>query len=164
MAALRMDSIDFEGRLERLPRGLSAKLSEHLRDQRGVGTPSIVSGRPPDRWGKRGDPVVLAKIPGTGGERGILRMLTNLENPLASYERLTADSEYAIGYGACIAMWPLIAPWHPELIAAHLLRPLSRGLRPGKHDLASTAVTCLATAGGPLGPRGDVARAMGWIG
>jgi hypothetical protein len=90
--------------------------------------------------------------------------LTNLEEPLATCARFSAESEFSAGYGASIGTWPLIAPWHPELVAAHLLRPLSRGLRSGRHDLAASAVACLSHEDTGLGAIGHIALALGCIG
>jgi hypothetical protein len=39
---------------------------------------------------------------------------------------------YRIRWDEIVAAWPLLAPHQPELIAAHLLRPLSDGLEPGR--------------------------------
>src|SRR5260221_3615428 len=46
-----------------------------------------------------------------------------------------------------IAAWHLLCPHDPELIAAHLLSPLSDGLGPGR-NAAVTAVRGLATLAG----------------
>jgi hypothetical protein len=99
-----------------------------------------------------------------GRHGGILRALTGLDQPMASHARLAAESQYSTGYGASICTWPLVAPWHPELIAAHLLRPLSRALRPGKHDQGPAAVACLMNPDTRLGPIGHLALALGTIG
>jgi hypothetical protein len=49
-----------------------------------------------------------------------------------------------------IAAWPLLCPHDPELIAAHLLSPLSDGLGPGR-NAAVTAVRGLASLAGAFG-------------
>src|SRR5260370_41994084 len=48
-----------------------------------------------------------------------------------------------------IAAWHLLAPHDPELIAAHLLSPLSDGLGPGR-NAAVTAVRGVATLAGTV--------------
>ena len=55
---------------------------------------------------------------------------------------------------------PLLAPHQPELIAAHLLRPLSDGLEPGR-SAATVAVNCLAPARRPFGRVGHFALVTG---
>jgi hypothetical protein len=55
-----------------------------------------------------------------------------------------------------VAAWPLLAPHHPELIAAHLLHPLSDGLEAGR-SAATTALTSLAQPGHEFGPIGHLA-------
>jgi hypothetical protein len=55
-----------------------------------------------------------------------------------------------------VAAWPLLAPHHPELIAAHLLLPLSDGLEAGP-SAATTAVNGLAQPGHEFGKMGHLA-------
>jgi hypothetical protein len=57
-----------------------------------------------------------------------------------------------------VAAWPLLAPHQPELIAAHLLRPLSDGLE-GDRSAAATAVSSLAQPGHEFGKIGHLALA-----
>ena len=59
-----------------------------------------------------------------------------------------------------VAIWPLLAPHQPELIAAHLLQPLSCGLEHGR-SAALAAVGCLAPSGHPFGKVGHLALAAG---
>ena len=59
-----------------------------------------------------------------------------------------------------VSAWPLLAPHHPELIAAHLLAALSEGLVPGR-SAAVTAVRAVARLGGTFGPIGHVAVVAG---
>jgi Family of unknown function (DUF6493) len=67
---------------------------------------------------------------------------------------------YRIRWDEIVAAWPLLAPHQPELIAAHLLRPLSDGLEPGR-SAATVAVDCLAPAGRPFGQVGHLALVTG---
>lgn len=161
VAALRLGRTEGVDHLGDLPREVRSRLCALTAELPDVISPSLVAGRPSaDRW-ERKDPVVLASVQSVGAEASILGALTNLADPLASHKRLAAEWEFGTDYGASIATWPLIAPWHPELIAAHLLRPLSRGLRSGKHDLAASAVGCLVHRDWSLGPIGHMALALG---
>jgi hypothetical protein len=83
--------------------------------------------------------------------------------PAASCWRLLTDlaTEYRIPWeDQTISAWPLLAPHQPELIAAHLLQPLSNGLE-SKRSVAVAAVGCLAPAGHPFGKAGHFALATG---
>ena len=164
LAALRLPKGQLLQRTNQLPGRVRGRLHELLSAIRAEVSLSIVSGIPAAKRWEKPDGVVLAKTEPLGKEASILRSLTDLADPLETYLRLSGESEFSAGYGASIVTWPLIAPWHPELIAAHLLRPLSRGLRPGKHDLAASAVACLMPADTALGPIGHLAAAMGTIG
>ena len=79
------------------------------------------------------------------------QLLTDLGDPLRDHAVLAGPSRYERHYDAAVAGWALICPWQPELAAAHLLRPLCDGLRPGT-SAAVTAITSLADPGHPLGP------------
>ncbi len=71
-------------------------------------------------------------------------LLTALDRPLRDFYRGYGERRYiGASYQALAAGWPLLCPWQPELAAAHLLRPLSEGLRPGP----TWAGTAAAAAG-----------------
>jgi len=110
-------------------------------------------------------PVVVARIlrlPATSGAEAsptgsrCWALLTALDQPLRDFCR---------GYGGrwFVAGWPLLCPWQPELAAAHLLHPLSGGLRPGSSWTATTATAVggLAVGRDPLGEIGHLAVATG---
>jgi hypothetical protein len=164
MAALRIRPGEIDLRVTKLPRQIKDRMSELLRASQTAVDPTVITGEPVDRWKKTGSRVVLAKVSKSGHDATILATLTNLADPVASYLRLAGEGEYVTRYGASINTWPLIAPWHPELTAAHLLRPLSRALLPGKHDYGPSAVGCLLHPDTPLGGVGHVVLAMGCIG
>jgi hypothetical protein len=116
-------------------------------------------------------PHVLARlVPGpagqadTAGQSGAgsltWELLTALSDPMASHRIVYGPSAQNRQYGSVVAAWPLICPWQPDLAAAHLLRPLSDGLKPGLSP-ATTALHALAHAGHPLGPVGHLALAAG---
>jgi hypothetical protein len=126
-----------------------------------------VIGQPPGKRPLRGynewHTHVLARIAGQlpgPVESDTWALLTALSDPLADHTDLYGPSGNNPHYDAVVAAWPLICPWQPELIAAHLLRPLSDGLKPGPSP-ATTAVTCLAHPGHPLGPVGHLALLTG---
>jgi hypothetical protein len=58
--------------------------------------------------------------------------------------------------------WPVAAPWHPEVVAAHLLRPLSESLRDNAPQ-ARTALAGLSDPDTPLGPVACAALAVGLV-
>lgn len=58
---------------------------------------------------------------------------------------------------------PLLLPYQPELVAAHLLRPLSDGLAPGSHPAAREAAASLAAVGVATGSAGGTGRVFGPI-
>ena len=92
-----------------------------------------------------------------------LRLLSELTSPaLAEHGRhgQAARMGYRVRWDEIVAAWPLLAPHQPELIAAHLLRPLSDGLEPGR-SAATVAVNCLAPAGRPFGRVGHFALVTG---
>lgn len=91
------------------------------------------------------------------------QLLTDLVNPLlAEHGRrgLANRRGYLVRWDEVVAAWPLLAPHHAELIAAHLLRPLSDGLEPGR-SAATIAVDSLAPAGRPFGKIGHLALVTG---
>ena len=87
------------------------------------------------------------------------RLLTALADPIRDHGRLYAPS-FDNSYDTVVAGWTLICPWQPEIAAAHLLRPLSDGLRPGPSP-ATAAITSLRHPGHPLGPAGHLALVAG---
>jgi hypothetical protein len=88
------------------------------------------------------------------------QLLTALSDPLRDHARLYGPRWDNRHYDASVAAWPLICPWQPDLAAAHLLRAVSDGLRPGPSP-ASTAIACLAHPGHPLGPVGHLSLICG---
>jgi hypothetical protein len=91
------------------------------------------------------------------------RLLAELTRPaLAEHGRhgQAARMGYRVRWDEIVAAWRLLAPYQPELIAAHLLRPLSDGLEPGR-SAATVAVNCLAPAGRPFGRVGHFALVTG---
>jgi hypothetical protein len=85
--------------------------------------------------------------------------LTALSRPLADYFRVHGERWETQRHHQCVAGWPLLAPWQPELVAAHLLRHLSDGLKSSR--TAATAVSCLTHPGHALGPIGHLALVAG---
>jgi hypothetical protein len=107
---------------------------------------------------------VLARVtesgaPANRGSRS-WQLLTALTDPLRDHVKLAGSNWYNTHYAPIVAGWPLLAPWQPELVAAHLLRPLSDGLEPGP-SAATAAVLALAHRDFVLGPIGHVALVAG---
>jgi hypothetical protein len=110
------------------------------------------------RWGQEGEvpddsPGVtarLARVPARAAAPLCWPLLTRLQHRLD-------DRQYAIYHGLgrldeMVAAWRLICPHHPELIAAHLLSPLSDGLGSGR----SAAVTAMRAIAGLTGEFGQI--------
>jgi hypothetical protein len=126
----------------------------------------------PDPWRPRsvdygdGYPHMLARLTAPSAdstahaESHSWRLLTALASPLRDYPRLYAERYMNTHYDPVVAAWPLLCPWQPELAAAHLLRPLSDGLKPGPSP-AATAAGCLASPGQALGTIGHLALVTG---
>ena len=90
----------------------------------------------------------LARVPESASAPYCWLLLTHLAHPLD-------DRQFAVGHmgirlDEMIAAWHLLCPHNPELIAAHLLSPLSDGLGPGR-NAAGTAVRGLASLAGEFG-------------
>jgi hypothetical protein len=62
-----------------------------------------------------------------------------------------------------VAAWPLLAPHHPELIAAHLLLPLSDGLDAGRSGATAITTTAATTALNGLAQPGHEFGKMGHL-
>jgi hypothetical protein len=109
----------------------------------------------PRGWPLRGygdwEEQVLARISGevpVASRCPSWQLLTALSDPLRDHAKLYGPRWDNRHYDASVAAWPLICPWQPDLAAAHLLRAISDGLRPGASP-ASTAIACLAHPGHP---------------
>jgi hypothetical protein len=103
----------------------------------------------------------LAHVPAPATAPHCSPLLTRLEH-------LRDDRRYAVHHmgvrlDEMIASWRLICPHHPELIAAHLLSPLSDGLGPGG-NAAVTALRGLASLTGEFGKIGHLALVTGLSG
>jgi hypothetical protein len=89
------------------------------------------------------------------------QLLTALAVPLRDHETLYGPSRYELRhYDAAVAGWTFVCPWQPEIAAAHLLRPLSDGLIPGRTP-ATVALTSMRHPGHALGPVGHLALVTG---
>lgn len=120
-----------------------------------------VIGVPFRRYRSGGFTRILARADASrGSESASWAALTALSQPLADYFLVYGERWEIRRYDPLVAGWPLLAPWQPELIAAHLLRPLSDGLKLGRTP-ATTAVSGLAHPGHALGPVGHLALVTG---
>jgi hypothetical protein len=91
---------------------------------------------------------LTARVPESASAPRCWPLLTHLAHPLD--DRQFAVGRMGIRLDEMIAAWPLLCPRDPELIAAHLLSPLSDGLGPGR-NAAVTAVRGLAGLAGTFG-------------
>ncbi|HTR91632.1 MAG TPA: DUF6493 family protein [Trebonia sp.] len=92
----------------------------------------------------------LAHVPARAAAALCWPLLTGLEHP-------RDGRAYSVFHGPfrldeMIAAWPLTCPHHPELIAAHLLSPLSDGIEHGRN----AAVTALRGLAGLTGEFGNI--------
>jgi hypothetical protein len=90
----------------------------------------------------------LARVPKSTPAPSCWPLLTNLAHPFDN--RRFALQHSGVRLDEMIAAWRLLCPHDPELIAAHLLSPLSDGLRPGR-NAAVTAIQGLASLTGAFG-------------
>jgi hypothetical protein len=97
----------------------------------------------------------LAGAPADGGASLCWRLLTE-----HGRRGLTVRWGLPIRLDEVVAAWPLLCPHQPELVAAHLLRPLSDGLLSGR-SAATRAVEGLAPAGRPFARIGHLALVTG---
>lgn len=128
-----------------------------------------VIGEPAGRFLGHGNgryPHVLARMtrpsadaPGLTGSH-CWTLLTALDSPLRDYHSVYGERWVLRHYDPVVAAWPLLCPWQPELAAAHLLRPLSDGLKAGPAP-ATTAVGGLASPGHAFGMVSHLALAAG---
>jgi hypothetical protein len=103
----------------------------------------------------------LARVPARAAAPLCWPQLTRLQHPRD--DRRYAARHMAVRLDEMVAAWPLICPHHPELIAAHLLSPLSDGLGPGR-NAAVTALRGLANLTGEFGKICHLAPATGLSG
>jgi hypothetical protein len=87
-------------------------------------------------------------------------MLTHL--PVTGDEQFARNLSWAAGarLDEVVAAWRLLCPGQPELIAAHLLAPISAGLESG-NLAARVALAGIASPGRPFGQVGHLAMATG---
>jgi hypothetical protein len=90
----------------------------------------------------------LARVPYSASAPQCWPLLTSFSHSLD--DRKFAVRHSGIRLDEMIAAWQLLCPHDPELIAAHLLSPLSDGLGPGR-NAAVTAVRGLAVLPGAVG-------------
>ena len=77
-------------------------------------------------------------------------VLTNLQDAIGRFEQLMGTFGF-FEYDQQAAMWSMIAPWHHELLSAHVLMPLARVLQAG-NSAAPSAATVIDSPTGSFGP------------
>ncbi len=124
----------------------------------------------------------LAFEPFTAGSARVRARLLRCPEPasapscwplLTSHAHARDDRRHAVHHAGVrldemVAAWRLLCPHQPELLAAHLLSPLSDGLGPGR-NAATTALRGLGLSGvpgqlGPFGKMGHLALVTGLSG
>ena len=103
----------------------------------------------------------LARVPASASAPHCWPLLTDLGHGLD--DRQLAVGRSGVRLDEMIAAWPLLCPHDPELVAAHLLSPLSDGLGPGR-NAAVTAVRGLASLAGAFGKTCHLALVTGLSG
>lgn len=103
----------------------------------------------------------LARIPESASAPYCWALLTHLAH--SRDDRQFAVGRMGVRLDEMIAAWHLLCPHDPELIAAHLLSPLSDGLGPGR-NAAVTAVRGLASLTGTFGKISHLALVTGLSG
>jgi hypothetical protein len=105
---------------------------------------------------------VLARLAGPAGDyrSHCWDLLTTTGAEVHSRHGRDAARLESVDMAGVVEAWPLLAPHHPELIAAHLLSPLSDGLDPGR-TAAGAALRALASMTGPCGKVGHLALITG---
>ena len=105
-------------------------------------------------------PVIVASCSPAQGDPGVWRVLNDLADPLADHPWLTSNYERIDGI---VLMWSSIAPWHRDLVCAHLLRPLSKAMYPGLNG-GRGALECLGEPFSEFGPIAHLAMTVGLMG
>lgn len=158
LAALRLPrdlDQDFWRAARKASRPVAELLRQHYAEQRQpvlrpvIGVPSGTYLYQRDR----GRPIALAGISDPvpqPGRPGIWSVLTNLQDPLGRFEQLMGTFGF-FEYDQQAAMWSMIAPWHHELLSAHVLMPLARLLQAG-NSAAPSAATVIDSPTGSFGP------------
>jgi len=101
----------------------------------------------------------LARVPGPASAPLCWPLLTRLEHDNLD-DRQFAVQRTGVRLDEMVATWALLCPRDPELIAAHLLSPLSDALGKGR-NAGTTALQGLVGLSGPLGPLGHLALVTG---
>jgi hypothetical protein len=175
--------LDVELAALRLPRGLgegfwrearagcapvAGRLRHHYAEQREPALRPVV-GVPPGhhRQRDRGRPVVLAELADDVADAspaddapdaspsGIWAVLTDLHDVIGRFEQIMGAFGF-FEYDQQAATWSMIAPWHHELLSAHLLMPLARAVQAG-NSAAPVVATLLDSPTGAFGPIAHVA-------
>ena len=113
--------------------------------------------------GRTGVHAGLLRLPEPASVPSCWPLLTGLAHALD--DRRRAVHYAGVRLDEMIAAWHLLCPHQPELLAAHLLSPLSDGLGPGR-NAATTALRGLGLNGtpGPFGKIGHLALVTGLSG
>lgn len=95
-----------------------------------------------------------------GGSGDAVAAVLDRSDPLKQLGHEAQDGEYAARFEQVTAMWPLMIPHHPELLAAHSLPRLNRSLHKNRAG-AEPLLNALARSTTPTGPVTCTALALG---
>jgi Family of unknown function (DUF6493) len=111
----------------------------------------------------------LPRVPESASAPVCWALLTRLTHSFDNRRNAVFHDYLGVRLDEMIAAWQLLCPHEPELLAAHLLSPLSDGLGPGR-NAATTALRGLGLGGapsstaGPFGKIGHLALVTGLSG
>jgi hypothetical protein len=95
-----------------------------------------------------------------GGSGDAVTAVLDRSDPLKQLGHEAQDGEYAARFEQVTAMWPLMIPHHPELLAAHSLPRLNRSLHKNRAG-TEPLLNALARSTTPTGPVACTALALG---
>ena len=86
-----------------------------------------------------------------GGTTDAVAAVLDRHDPLRRFGLETQDGEYGGRFEQVTALWPLLLPHHPELLAAHAHARLNRALTKNRNG-TGPLIDALARTGTPTGP------------
>lgn len=95
-----------------------------------------------------------------GSPERLAAAVLDRRDPLLNLALEAADGEYTARFGQVIALWPLMLPHHPDLLAAHAHPRLNRALAKNRSG-TEPLLEALGAADRPLGPPAFSALTLG---
>lgn len=146
-------------RLRAAPAADEALALEPFASSPTAGDPGVRSGRARLSAGVTGVQARLARVPEPMSAPSCWPLLARLEH-YSLDDRQFAVQRTGVRLDEMVASWPLLCPRDPELVAAHLLSPLSDALGKGR-NAGATALRGLGGLSGPFGTIGHLALVTG---